>query len=84
MYTCRLSDDDDAREVINVFMRTVIISLRVFGVLATIVFHTCKAACEEKHEGGSTSYNTYQAEPDLCYVSLEKVSSKSMLDYLTH
>ena len=42
--TCRLSEDDDAREDIKVFIKTGIISLRVLGVLATIVFHTCKAA----------------------------------------
>jgi hypothetical protein len=42
--TCRLSEDDDAREDIKVLIKTGIISLRVLGVLATIVFHTCKAA----------------------------------------
>ena len=45
--TCRLSEDDDARELIKVFIRTGIISLRVFGVFATIVFHTCNADWRE-------------------------------------
>jgi len=44
MHTCRLSDDADARDAIKVSIKTGIISRRVFGVFATIVFHTCKAA----------------------------------------
>lgn len=42
--TCRLSEDNEAREVIRVFIKTGIISLRVFGVFATMVFQTCRAA----------------------------------------
>jgi len=46
--TWRLSEDGDAKEEIKVLIKIGIISFNVFGVFATMVFHTCSAACTEQ------------------------------------
>jgi hypothetical protein len=53
--TWRLSEEDDARDEISVSISTGIISFRVLGVFATIVFHTCSAAwdAEKKFRTGA-------------------------------
>lgn len=56
--TWRLSEEDDARELIRVFIKTGIISFSVFGVFATIVFQTCKAAWWNRNMMLNNTINT--------------------------